>query len=53
LEIKADDYVAPEPIVSKVEEAKSINLSVENIAIIKAKKLKDKADKLLLDDKIK
>ena len=60
LQIKADDYVVPEPIVSKVQEAKNIQLSETKIAKFKADKLKaitDKkkaeADKILEDAKPK
>lgn len=39
LEIKADKYIVPEPLISKVDEAKAIKLSSINIAIFKAEKI--------------
>ena len=60
LQIKANDYVVPEPIVSKVQEAKNIQLSVIKIAEFKTDKLKviaekkkAEADKILEDAKPK
>jgi hypothetical protein len=42
LEIKADEYVEPEPFVSKVEEAREIKLSDANIASAKTAILEER-----------
>ena len=53
LEIKADAYVAPEPLQNKIVETKKFSFSKRNVATKKAKKIKEKLAKNIKENPIK